>query len=214
MFRKVYDRKRRYPSGVFQCLRLPYSVQGFAAALNNCAFVSTLDLDDDRVHPFTFLMDASMLGVGVGFDTKGAGSFTIPGTNETAPRHRSALKGLTVPAVVNFRFGGRVRRMSSLMMMHRALLCNVATFSNHHMSRKSFATFVSYYLLCGYWGVMLSGTVSHAISKWYPTNKVFVGCTTAHMPRFPNVSQPLGIPHLDIIGHRLMPNTRQGVGQR
>lgn len=44
--------------------------RGLFAALNNCAFVSTRDLDRDPIRPFTFLMDASMLGVGVGFDTK------------------------------------------------------------------------------------------------------------------------------------------------
>lgn len=64
------------------------------AALNNCAFVSTKDLHlEDPTKPFTFLMDASMLGVGVGFDTKGAGkirffkptgkiTFKIPDTRE------------------------------------------------------------------------------------------------------------------------------------
>ena len=43
------------------------------AALNNCAFISTEDIDVEMSKPFTFLMDMSMLGVGVGFDTKGAG---------------------------------------------------------------------------------------------------------------------------------------------
>ena len=47
------------------------------AALNNCAFVSTDNLKEDWEKPFTFLMDASMLGVGVGFDTKGAGQIVI-----------------------------------------------------------------------------------------------------------------------------------------
>ena len=47
------------------------------AALNNCAFVSTKTLKDDYSKPFCFLMDASMLGVGVGFDTKGAGEVMI-----------------------------------------------------------------------------------------------------------------------------------------
>jgi ribonucleotide reductase alpha subunit len=51
------------------------------AALNNCAFVSTVNLDKDLSEPFTFLMDASMLGIGVGFDTKGAGKLAI-----TTPR--------------------------------------------------------------------------------------------------------------------------------
>jgi len=53
--------------------------KGLYAALNNCAFVSTQNLKDDLSKPFTFLMDASMVGVGVGFDTKGADSFVIRG---------------------------------------------------------------------------------------------------------------------------------------
>lgn len=45
------------------------------AALNNCAFVSTANVREDGAsRPFTFLMDAAMLGVGVGFDTDGAGT--------------------------------------------------------------------------------------------------------------------------------------------
>ena len=51
------------------------------AALNNCAFVSTSNLKDDLSKPFCFLMDASMLGVGVGFDTKGAGQMEVKGPN-------------------------------------------------------------------------------------------------------------------------------------
>jgi len=47
------------------------------AALNNCAFVSTANLNEVLCKPFVFLMDLSMLGVGIGFDTKGAGSIII-----------------------------------------------------------------------------------------------------------------------------------------
>lgn len=49
------------------------------AALNNCAFVSTENIDKLKYpsEPFCFLMDASMLGVGVGFDTKGKNKITI-----------------------------------------------------------------------------------------------------------------------------------------
>lgn len=48
------------------------------AALNNCAFVSTVYTSaEDFAKPFLFLMDLSMLGVGVGFDTKGANSIII-----------------------------------------------------------------------------------------------------------------------------------------
>jgi len=41
-------------------------------ALNNCGFVSTKNMESDPSKPFCFLMDASMLGVGVGFDTLAA----------------------------------------------------------------------------------------------------------------------------------------------
>ncbi len=53
------------------------------AALNNCAFVSTENIDKDFTGPFEFLMDMSMLGVGVGADTLGAGLVNIikPETN-------------------------------------------------------------------------------------------------------------------------------------
>ena len=47
------------------------------AALNNCAFVSTGETKDNPAAPFLFLMDASMLGVGVGFDTLAAGSIRV-----------------------------------------------------------------------------------------------------------------------------------------
>jgi ribonucleoside-triphosphate reductase (thioredoxin) len=47
------------------------------AALNNCAFVATNDLKKNPTKPFTFLMDASMLGVGVGFNVDGAGTIMI-----------------------------------------------------------------------------------------------------------------------------------------
>jgi adenosylcobalamin-dependent ribonucleoside-triphosphate reductase len=44
-----------------------------SAALQNCAFVSTNEMTKQNpAKPFAFLMEASMLGVGVGFDDKGA----------------------------------------------------------------------------------------------------------------------------------------------
>ncbi len=44
-----------------------------SAALQNCAFVSTAEMTKaNPARPFAFLMEASMLGVGVGFDDKGA----------------------------------------------------------------------------------------------------------------------------------------------
>mgnify|MGYP003137704891 FL=1 len=55
--------------------------KGLYAALNNCAFVSTGTIKEDYSKPFCFLMDASMLGVGVGFDTKGAGEIIVKGVD-------------------------------------------------------------------------------------------------------------------------------------
>jgi len=41
--------------------------------LQNCAFISTYEMTkSDPAAPFTFLMNVSMLGVGVGYDTRGA----------------------------------------------------------------------------------------------------------------------------------------------
>jgi len=55
------------------------NVQKNSAALQNCSFVSTSEMTKlNPAKPFAFLMEASMLGVGVGFDTKGADKdFTI-----------------------------------------------------------------------------------------------------------------------------------------
>lgn len=55
------------------------NVQRNSAALQNCAFVSTNEMTKiNPARPFAFLMEASMLGVGVGFDNKGADKdFTI-----------------------------------------------------------------------------------------------------------------------------------------
>lgn len=55
------------------------NVQKNSAALQNCAFVSTAEMSKYApAKPFAFLMEASMLGVGVGFDDKGADKdFTI-----------------------------------------------------------------------------------------------------------------------------------------
>ena len=58
-----------------------------SAALQNCAFVSTGSMNKvDPAKPFAFLMEASMLGVGVGFDDKGADKdFTIYAPQQGEP---------------------------------------------------------------------------------------------------------------------------------
>ena len=48
-----------------------------AAGLFNCAFRSTKDLSTKGGYLFAWMMDALMVGIGVGFDTEGAGTLTI-----------------------------------------------------------------------------------------------------------------------------------------
>jgi adenosylcobalamin-dependent ribonucleoside-triphosphate reductase len=54
-----------------------------SAALNNCGFCSTQDIVKDPAWPFGFVMDMSMLGVGVGFDTRGANKVTAVKPHDT-----------------------------------------------------------------------------------------------------------------------------------
>lgn len=57
------------------------------AALFNCAFRSTQDIDRKGGYIFSWIMDALMVGVGVGFDTKGAGTITIKEPTYTNDTH-------------------------------------------------------------------------------------------------------------------------------
>lgn len=47
------------------------------AALNNCANITTANIDKEYSKPFEFLFDACMLGIGVGFDTDGSNKIII-----------------------------------------------------------------------------------------------------------------------------------------
>jgi len=78
MYDRIFNMKFLPPGrGLWAMGTVITEERGLYAALNNCAFVSTSTIKDDYSKPFTFLMDASMLGVGVGFDTKGAGEVMI-----------------------------------------------------------------------------------------------------------------------------------------
>lgn len=85
MYRRMFDMKFLPPGRGLWVMGTPIiEERGLAAALNNCSFVSTKDMDKNPTRPFTFLMDGSMLGVGTGGDTKGAGKCKIyqPGNKE------------------------------------------------------------------------------------------------------------------------------------
>jgi ribonucleoside-triphosphate reductase len=77
MFEKIFNFKFLPPGrGLWSMGTNITNKKKIYAALNNCAFVSTKPLDknniDDIIKPYIFLMDCAMLGVGVGFDTKGS----------------------------------------------------------------------------------------------------------------------------------------------
>jgi len=119
-----------------------------SAALQNCAFVSTGSMvKTDPAKPFAFLMEASMLGVGVGFDDKGADkdfviyapqgdyAYDIPDTREgwveaTATLINSYLKPDTKAPVFNYEairpagepirtFGGTAAGADPLIKLHQ-----------------------------------------------------------------------------------------------
>ena len=83
MYERIFTMKFLPPGRGLWAMGTPITEKkGLYAALNNCAFVSTKTIKEDYAKPFCFLMDASMLGVGVGFDTKGAGEIVIKGVQK------------------------------------------------------------------------------------------------------------------------------------
>jgi len=82
MYDRIFNMKFLPPGRGLLAMGTPITEEkNLHAALNNCAFVSTHQLKSDFSKPFAFLMDASMLGVGVGFDTKGENTIILKGTN-------------------------------------------------------------------------------------------------------------------------------------
>ncbi|MDP2628288.1 MAG: fused protease/ribonucleoside-triphosphate reductase [Nanoarchaeota archaeon] len=93
MYDKIFNMKFLPPGrGIWAMGSEITEERGLYAALNNCAFVSTENLKNDLDLPFTFLMDMSMLGVGVGFDTKGAGTLIVKG-----PDYRRDAEHFVIP---------------------------------------------------------------------------------------------------------------------
>ncbi|HCX23088.1 MAG TPA: fused protease/ribonucleoside-triphosphate reductase [Cytophagales bacterium] len=82
MYDRIFNMKFLPPGRGLWAMGTPITEKkNLHAALNNCAFVSTDQLKSDFSKPFAFLMDASMLGVGVGFDTKGEQTIILKGPN-------------------------------------------------------------------------------------------------------------------------------------
>jgi len=90
MFRLMWDFKFLPPGRGLWMMGTDYIWERGSAALNNCAFVSTDEIEVSFSEPFCFLMDMSMLGVGVAFDTTGAGKVVVH-----APEQSTVCRGLT-----------------------------------------------------------------------------------------------------------------------
>jgi ribonucleotide reductase alpha subunit len=92
MYDKIFNFKFLPPGRGLWMMGTEFIETRGGASLNNCAFCSTDDIDIKGSFPFCFTMDALMLGVGVGFDTKGAGKITIK-----QPKNGEGSLDYTVP---------------------------------------------------------------------------------------------------------------------
>jgi hypothetical protein len=77
MYKLMWNFKFLPPGRGLWMMGTNYVKERGGASLNNCGFVSTKQINLDFAEPFTFLMDMSMLGVGVGGDCKGVGKVKI-----------------------------------------------------------------------------------------------------------------------------------------
>jgi len=77
MFKRMWDFKFLPPGRGLWMMGTDLIYEKGSAALQNCGFASTQDIATDFAGPFCFLMDMSMLGVGVGGDTRGAGKILL-----------------------------------------------------------------------------------------------------------------------------------------
>ena len=76
-FDRLFNLKWTPPGRGLWMMGTKFVEERTGAALFNCAFRSTQDLSTKGGYIFSWIMDALMVGVGVGFDTKGAGTITI-----------------------------------------------------------------------------------------------------------------------------------------
>lgn len=81
MYDRIFTMKFLPPGRMLWAMGTPIvHERGIGQALFNCAFVSTNDIGNnitESLRPFLFMMDMSMMGVGVGFDVLGAGKLLI-----------------------------------------------------------------------------------------------------------------------------------------
>lgn len=83
MYDKIFNFKFTPPGRGLSVMGTEVIEKKGAGALFNCSAVSTKSIDISFSEPFCYMMDFSMLGVGVGFDTRGAGKVVIKERGET-----------------------------------------------------------------------------------------------------------------------------------
>lgn len=76
-FRRMWTFKFTPPGRGFWIMGTEMVNKVGSAALNNCGFTSTKDINIELGNSFAWAMDMLMLGVGVGFDARGAGKVII-----------------------------------------------------------------------------------------------------------------------------------------
>jgi len=77
MYEKIFDFKFTPPGRGLWAMGTDVIDKLGSGALNNCGFCSTETINVSFFEPFVTVMDFSMLGVGMGFDTKGANKVLI-----------------------------------------------------------------------------------------------------------------------------------------
>jgi ribonucleotide reductase alpha subunit len=87
MYRLMFEMKFLPPGRGLWSMGTDFMFERGGACLNNCGFVSTDEINQDFASPFVWLMDMSLVGVGVGFDTNGADL----GVYLKQPRHTSDI---------------------------------------------------------------------------------------------------------------------------
>ena len=76
-YERMFSFKWTPPGRGLWIMGTPFLYERGGAALNNCGFISTRKLKTDFPTPFVWMLEMAMVGVGVGFDTRGAGAVEI-----------------------------------------------------------------------------------------------------------------------------------------
>jgi adenosylcobalamin-dependent ribonucleoside-triphosphate reductase len=94
-YRRLWEFKWTPPGRGLWIMGTRFLYERGGAALNNCGFVSTADLAEDYARPFAWMLQMSMLGVGVGFDTRGREqvSFVSPRRSDDVHRIGDSREG-------------------------------------------------------------------------------------------------------------------------